>query len=111
MSKREKLPDDLKELCGLCRAGKLFAVEQWIREGRASRMPTGNFAISPVRIAIEEGFHSLIEVFLRENILDQEEKNDALVRAVDHRNLDVVELLAQYGADPNAIDFETVLWS
>ena len=111
MPKREKLPDDLKELCALCRAGKLFAVQEWIRERRPSRMPPGNFATSPVRIAIERGFHSLIEVLLRENILDQVEKNDALVRAVDHRNLDVVELLAQYGADPNAIDFDTVLWS
>jgi hypothetical protein len=111
MSKREKLPDDLKEFCGLCRAGKLFAVEQWIREGWPCRMPAGNFATSPVRIAIQQGFHSLVEVLLRENVLEQEEKNDALFRAVDYRNLDIVELLARYGADPNAIDFETVLWS
>lgn len=111
MAKREKLPDALKEFCGLCRGGKLFAVQQWIREGRPCRMPAGNFATSPIRVAIEQGFHSLAEVLLRENVLDQEEKNDALVRAVDRRNLDVVELLVQYGADPRAVDFETVLWS
>src|SRR5262245_27668502 len=111
MMKREKLPDDLKEFCSLCRSGKLFEVQDWIRDGRPCRMPAGNFATSPIRVAIEQGFHSLVEVLLRENILRQDEKNDALARAVDHRNLEIVELLVQYDADPGAIDFETVLWS
>jgi hypothetical protein len=111
MAKRDKLPDDLKEFCGLCRAGKLFAVQQWIRDGRPCRMPAGNFATSPMRIAIEQGFHSLVEVLLQENVLDHEEKNDALVRAVESRNLDLVEVLIQYGADPCTVDFDTVLWS
>ena len=111
MPKREKLPDDLKELCSLCRAGKLFAVQQWIRDGRAYRMPPGNFATSPIRTAIQSGFHSLVEVLLQEGAIDQEEKNDALVRAIDNRNLDLVELLTQYGADPRTVDFDTVLWS
>jgi ankyrin repeat protein len=111
MSKREKLPDDLKELCALCRAGKLFAVQEWIRERPPSRMPLGNFATSPIRIAIERGFHSLVEVLLQENVVDQGEKNDALIRAVDSRNIDLVELLVRYGANPSTVDFETVLWS
>jgi hypothetical protein len=111
MPKRERLPDDLKELCSLCRAGKLFAVQQWIRDGRPHRMPPGNFATSPIRTAIESGFHSLVEVLLREGAIDQEEKNDALIRAIDNRNLDLVDLLTQYGADPGAVDFDTVLWS
>ena len=111
MPKREKLPDDLKELCSLCRAGKLFAVQQWIREGRRYRVPPGNFATSPIRTAIESGFHSMVEVLLKEGAVDQEEKDDALVRAVDSRNLDLIELVAQYGADPRTVDFDTILWS
>jgi hypothetical protein len=111
MPKREKLPDDLKELCSLCRAGKLFAVQQWIRDGRPYRMPAGNFATSPIRTAIGAGFHSLVEVFLQEGAVDQEEKNDALFRAIDNRNFDLVELLTQYGADLRTVDFDTVLWS
>jgi hypothetical protein len=111
MPKREKLPDDLKELCSLCRAGKLFALRQWIRDGRRYRMPQGNFATSPIRTAIESGFHSMVEVLLKEGAVDQEEKNDALTRAIDSRNLDLVELLAQYGADPRTVDFDTILWS
>ncbi len=111
MPKREKLPDDLKELCSLCRGGKLFAVQQWIRAGRPYRMPPGNFATSPIRTAIESGFHSLVEVLLQEGAVDQDEKNDALIRAIDSRNFDLVELLAQYGADSRPVDFDTVLWS
>ena len=111
MPKREKLPDDLKELCSLCRAGKLFAVQRWIRDGRPYRMPPGNFATSPIRTAIQSGFHSLVEVLLQEGAVDEEEKNDALIRAIDSRNFDLVELLAQYGADPRTVDFDTVLWS
>jgi hypothetical protein len=111
MPKREKLPDDLKELCSLCRAGKLFAVQQWIRDGRPYRMPPGNFATSPIRTAIDSGFHSLVEVLLREGAVDQEEKNDALIHAIDGRNFDLVELLVKYGADPQTVDFDTVLCS
>lgn len=111
MPKRDTLPDDLKELCLLCRAGKLFAVQKWIAGGRRYRMPPGNFATSPVRVAIQRGFHSLVEVLLRENALDKEEMNDALVRAIDDRNLDLVQLLVEYGADRKMVDFETVLWS
>ena len=111
MPKRQKLPDDLKELCSLCRAGKLFAVQQWIRDGRPHRMPEGNFATSPIRTAIESGFHSMVEVLLQEGAVDQEEKDDALIRAIDSRNFDLVELLVQYGADPQTVDFDTILYS
>jgi hypothetical protein len=111
MAKRDKLPDDLKELCSLCRAGKLFAVEQWIRDGRRHRIPPGNFTTSPIRIAIESRFHSLVEVLLRDGGMGQDEKNNALIRAIDSRNFDLVELLAQYGADPCTVDFDTILWS
>src|SRR4051812_19302221 len=111
MPRREKLPDDLKELCSLCRAGKLFAVQEWIRAGRPHRMPAGNFATSPIRTAIESGFHSMVEVLLQEGTVDQDEKDDALIRAVDGRNLDLVELLSQYGADVRRVDFDTILSS
>jgi hypothetical protein len=111
MAKREKLPDDLKELCSLCRAGKLFAVQQWIRDDRPCRMPPGNFATSPIRTAIDSGFHSMVEVLLQEGVVDHEEKNDALIRAIDGRNFDIVQLLVRYGADPRTVDFDTILCS
>ena len=110
MPRREALPDDLKELCSLCRAGKLFAVQEWIEAGKRYRLPEGNFTTSPLRLAIKCGFHSLVEVFLRAGISD-EEKNDALLKAVRERNLDLVQLLTQYGADVKAIHQDEIFWS
>jgi hypothetical protein len=110
MSRREALPDDLKELCALCRAGKLFAVQEWIKSGRRYQMPVGNFSTSPLRMSIGRDFHSLVEVLLQAEI-SQEERDDGLALAVSERNVDLVQLLAQYGADVRAIEAEEVLWS
>ncbi|HSS17652.1 MAG TPA: hypothetical protein VLQ29_11850 [Candidatus Dormibacteraeota bacterium] len=43
MAKREELPGDLKALCSHCRAGKLFAVQAWIREGKTLSSSSGKF--------------------------------------------------------------------
>jgi len=110
MPRREALRDDLKELCALCRAGKLFAVQEWIGAGRRYRLPEGHFTTSPLRISIQSGFHSLVEVLLKAGV-SQEEKNEALVRAVSDRKLDIIELLRQYAADVIAIDPAEVFWS
>jgi hypothetical protein len=110
MPRRQALPDDLKELCALCRAGKLFAVQEWIRIGRRYRLPEGHFTTSPLLISIQAGFHSLVEVLLKAGV-SQEEKNEALVRAVIDRNLDIIELLREYGADVSSIDPDEVFWS
>jgi hypothetical protein len=110
MPRREALPDDLKKLCSLCRAGKLFAVQEWIKTGRRFQMPAGNFSTSPLRMSIGRGFHSLVEVLLQAGI-SQDEKDDALALAVSERDVDLVELLAQYGADVRSIETDEVFWS
>jgi hypothetical protein len=40
----------------------------------------------------------MVEVLLQEGAIDQEEKNDALIRAIDNRNFDHFELHARYAA-------------
>src|SRR5436190_17352815 len=110
MPSRQALPDDLKELCSLCRTGKLFAVQEWIKSGRRYRLPEGHFTTSPLRISIQSGFHSLVEVLLKAGI-SQEEKDEAVFRAVWDRNLDVIKLLRDYGADISVIDPEEVFGS
>lgn len=110
MPRREALPEDLRELCSLCRAGKLFAVQDWIKAGRRFRLPDGHFTTSPLRTSVQGGFHSLAEVLLQAGVSGQE-TNEALALAVSDRNLDLVELLIQYSADVNAIDPEEVFWS
>jgi hypothetical protein len=110
MPRREALPDDMKELCSLCRAGKVFAVQEWIKSGRRYQMPAGNFSTSPLRMSIGRGFHSLVEILLQAGI-SQDEKDDGLALAVSERDVDLVELLAQYGADIRAIETDEIFWS
>lgn len=110
MPRREALPDDLKELCLLCRAGKLFAVQEWIKSGRRYRLPEGHFTTSPLRISIQTGFHSLVEVLLQAGV-SKEEANEALALAVMDRNLNLIKLLSDYDAEIEAIDPEKVFWS
>lgn len=105
---RDPLPESLKELNALLRAGRLFDVQEWISSGRRFRLPEGNFSNSPLRVALQTRFHSLVEVILQAGV-DQEEKDDALRRAVGNRRLDLVELLAKYGADSRDITFDEVI--
>lgn len=105
---RDAIPEDLKELIALCRAGRLFDVQEWIASGRRFRLPEGHFLTSPLRAALETGFHSMVEVLLRAGV-DQEEKDDALRRAVWDRRLDLVELLVKYGGDHRDVTFDEVI--
>lgn len=61
-------------------------------------------------MSISRGFHSLVETFLQAGI-SQEERNEALARAVSERNVDLVQLLAQYGADIKTIEQDEVFWT
>jgi ankyrin repeat protein len=65
---------------------------------------------TPLRIALERGFHSLVELLAR-NDVGQEAKNQALLDAVTHRNLEFVELLLKLGADISSAPFSDVLLS
>lgn len=107
---RDRIPDDIKELIALCRAGKLFAVQDWIACGNRTELPVGNFATSPLRASVETGFHSIVEVLLRAGV-EQTEKNHCLSKALDQRRLDIIELLVEYGAEIGAICIEEVMWT
>jgi hypothetical protein len=59
---RTPLPPEIKELIQLIRQGRLFEVQQWIKDGRPIRLPEeGHFIISPILAAMRTGFHSMIE--------------------------------------------------
>jgi hypothetical protein len=107
---RDRLPDDLKELIKLIRSGKLFAVQDWIAASKRYTLPEGNFTISPLQAALDTGFHSMVEILLRAGV-EQEDMDDAIYRVVLDSRLDLVELLAAHGADPEIVDAETVIRS
>jgi hypothetical protein len=98
--------DPIRELCRLCRIGKLFAVEDWCRAGKPIQPSVFHHSLWPVGIAIEKGFHSLLEVFLRNGAPPDPR---TLWSAVRWRRREMVELLFSYGADARAISFQHVI--
>lgn len=94
---------DADHVLRLCREGRLFELEQWIAAGRSIAMPS-DYKKSPLGIAVQTGFHSLIELLLKHES-DQAAKNAVLIEACRERQVGVVELALQYGADPRAVSF------
>jgi len=106
MKARPALPDDIKQLMALVRKGKLFDVQKWIAEGKRT-VPPKPYWFSPLRVAVDTGFHSMVELLLRAGI-DAEEKDYMLDRAVCDANLDLIKLLVDHGADLHSVEFEDV---
>jgi hypothetical protein len=98
---------DGKELTRLCRTGRLYEVEAWIRNGRSLTVPR-EVRTRPLDVAIETGFHSLIELLLRHEE-SQQIKNDVLNRALFMDKPDVVELAIAHGAEIDSVPFLEVL--
>jgi ankyrin repeat protein len=99
--------EDSKALIALCRAGRLYEVEHWIQAGRSISLAP-QFKKGPLQLAIELGFHSLIELLVR-NEKSQTIKNQSLQYAVARRRLDLVQLLVSNGADVLSIPLVDVL--
>lgn len=99
--------EDSKKLLELCRAGKLYEVERWIESGKSIRTSPG-IRRTPLDVAIDLGFHSLIELLIRHE-RDQETKNKTLSDAVAKKRLDLIELLAANGAQITSLPLAEVL--
>ena len=101
-------PDDIKEFVGLCKMGKLFAAQEWIASGKPHNPTDLRWDLSPLGIALDKGFHSLLEVLLKAGVTPCQ-KEQALFRAVGARRLDLIEILVEHGADPKIICFDQML--
>jgi hypothetical protein len=102
---------DAKELVMLCRAGRLYQIERWIADGRTldvSGAIKGGRQRSLLEIAVEVGFHSLVELIAKHET-SQSAKDAALGDAVSSRRLDLVELLLANGANIKAVPLADVL--
>jgi hypothetical protein len=98
---------EAKHLLQLCKAGRLLEVQDWISSGKSLCVPS-DFRTTPLKIALDTGFHSLVELLVR-NELSQETKNRALKKAVALKRLDFVELLVSNGAEILSVPFIEVL--
>lgn len=101
--------EDAKRLIKLCQTGRLYDVERWIGSGKSTKTPP-ELRTSPLRVALDTEFHSLIELLLRHEV-NQRVKNEVLAQAVDMRRLDFVELAVEYGADTASLPLIDVLLS
>jgi hypothetical protein len=99
--------DEAKALIALCRAGKLYEVEKWIASGKSIRT-SPQIKKTPLQVAIDLGFHSLVEL-LAGHEDRQAEKNRVLSEAVSNRRLDLVQLLVSKGAEVRSISLSDVL--
>jgi hypothetical protein len=99
--------DDAKTLLALCASGRLYAVEAWVGAGRSLQVP-GPLRKTPLQVAFETGFHSLIELLLR-HAPNQQTKNEALREAVHRRRPDLIDLALTHGAEIGAVPFVDVL--
>lgn len=102
--------EQAKELVALCRAGKLYDVEKWIAAGKSLDISAAikrGRQTTLLQIAVETGFHSLVELIAKHD--SQSSKDAALADAASVRRLDLVELLLANGANIKSVPLADVL--
>src|SRR5688572_11622652 len=99
--------EDSKHLLRLCKTGRLFDVQTWIDDGNSLVVPA-DVRATPLEVALDTGFHSLIELLLRSET-NQDLKNRALRKAISLKRLDFIELLVSNGAEIKSVEFISVL--
>lgn len=100
-------PTEAKELLRLCESGRLYEIDAWIRAGRSLTVPH-EIRKTPLAVAISTGFHSLVELLLR-NEQSQQAKNEALRLAIQLDRRALVELAVVCGAEAKSVPFIDVL--
>src|SRR5690606_37068054 len=109
-------PEQLEELVGLCREGRLYDVERWIASGRplqlAEPLPgRARRKKTALEVAMRQHNHALTLLLLSNGYDPEREPRRALDTALELRRADLVELLLAWGADPHRFDrallFET----
>ncbi len=90
--------EEIKPLIDLCKAGKLLYVQEWIASGKPVNPPpsvSGYKRKSPLKVAIDLGFHSLVQVLLEGGADINEPRYWPLDDALYKRRLDLVKLLVE----------------
>jgi len=103
--------DEIKPLNELCKAGKLFEVQEWIAAGKPVNLPPpkkGARAKCPLEISIERGFHSLVQVLLEGGASIDDPRYSPLSHAISEKRIDLVKLLIKQGADIKSVDMVEV---
>lgn len=107
-AKRATSIEELEPLIEHCKAGRLFAVQDWIAEGKPILLPPDpsrrSRKRSPLEWAVKLGFHSLLEVFLKAGAGGESDDDFCLMCMVlQERRLDMLELLVEHGFNAKSV--------
>src|SRR5437870_4913561 len=102
-------PEELAELHRLCREGRVYDVERWIRAGRPLQLAQGTpvnraRVTSALEIAVQTGNHSLVFLLLSNRYDPNQDVRSPLDLALRARRFDLVSLLLLWDADPRRVD-------
>lgn len=109
--------EEIEPLVRLCKAGRLFEVQDWISAGKPVNLPPAHTLKrakqSPIQISIDLGFHSLVQVLLEGGACLEDPRYPPLAQALHKRRLDFIKLLVEHGADINSVPMDSVFasWS
>jgi hypothetical protein len=111
--RRAETQEEIQPLIELCKAGKLFEVQEWIAAGNVLNSPLyPNHRASrrsPLEIAVERGFHSLVKVLLEGGAAIESTGYDGpMEKALDMRRLDLIRLFIEHGYDAKSIRMDRV---
>lgn len=106
---RPKPPRDehAEDLLRLCREGRLFELQAWAADGKPLTVPAA-YRRTPLRVAVDTGFHSLIE-FLLQHESDQAAKDAVLRDACWSNQPALMQLALDYGASSQAVSFQSII--
>ncbi len=104
-------PAELAELTRLCREGRLYDVERWIRSGRPLQLagdvrPTRRRAVSALEAALDAEDHALVLLLLCNGYDANLERFCSLDFTLRARRWDLLNLLLIWGANPHDVDLE-----
>lgn len=102
----------IRTLFELCKAGMLFEVQDWITAGgpvNPPPPPKGRKFVTPLGVAVDHGFHSLVRVLLEAGArIDEEACGRVIFDAISMRRLDLIQLLVDHGYDATSVSMSHV---
>ena len=111
--RRASTHEDIQPLVAMCKAGNLFAVQDWITANKPVNPPLyPNHRArrrGPLETAIDLGFYSLVQVLLEGGAaIESTGYYNLMDKALQMRRFDLVQLLVAHGYDLKSVAMETV---
>lgn len=99
--------EDAEHILRLCREGRLFELQARVADGKSLTVPA-QYRKKPLLVALETGFHSLIE-FLLQHENDQATKDEFLRESCWRGQYPLMQLALQFGASVTSVSFQDVI--